>query len=54
MRHTLLCLFLACASLHADDDLFRERFADPATRTAALAELIPGTRSAYFHTALAH
>ncbi len=54
MRKTLLCLFLACAPLHADDDSFRERFADPATRTAALAELIPGTRSAYFHTALDH
>ncbi|MES2924791.1 MAG: hypothetical protein V4819_24770 [Verrucomicrobiota bacterium] len=54
MRKTLLCLFLACAPLHADDDRFRERFADPATRTAALAELIPGTQSAWFHTALDH
>ncbi len=54
MRKILLCLILACAPVHADDDSFRERFADPATRTAALAELIPGTQSAYFHTALNH
>ncbi len=54
MRKSLLCLLLACGPLHADDDRFRERFADPASRTAALAELIPGTRSAYFHTALNH
>ena len=54
MRKILLCLILAGSPLHADDDQFRERFADPATRTAALAELIPGTRTAYFHTALNH
>ena len=54
MRKTLLCLLLACSPLRADDDRFRERFADPATRSAALAELIPGTQSAYFHTALDH
>ncbi|RYD35350.1 MAG: hypothetical protein EOP87_07520, partial [Verrucomicrobiaceae bacterium] len=54
MRKTLISLLLACTPLHADDDSFRERFADPATRTAALAELIPGTRDAYFHTALDH
>lgn len=54
MRKTLICLFLACAPLHADEDTFRERFADPATRTAALADLIPGTQDAYFHTALDH
>ena len=54
MRKTLFWLFVATTPLHADDDLFRERFADPATRTAALAELIPGTREAFFHTALAH
>ncbi|MEO0018397.1 MAG: hypothetical protein RLZZ522_1680, partial [Verrucomicrobiota bacterium] len=54
MRKTLLWLFLASTPLHADDDLFRERFADPATRDAALTELIPGTRNAFFHTALAH
>ena len=40
--------------LHGADDLFRERFADPATRSAALAELIPGTQSAYFYAALDH
>ena len=54
MRKILLCLFIACLPVHADDDTFRERFADPATRTAALAELIPGSREAYFHTALDH
>jgi hypothetical protein len=54
MRKTLLCSFLACTALLADDDHFRENFADPATRSAALAELVPGTRSAYFHTALDH
>lgn len=54
MRKTLITLLLACTPLHADDDSFRERFADPATRTAALAELVPGTRDAYFHTALDH
>ncbi|RYD24462.1 MAG: hypothetical protein EOP88_00200, partial [Verrucomicrobiaceae bacterium] len=54
MRKTLITLLLACSPLHADDDFFRERFADPATRTAALAELVPGTRDSYFHTALDH
>ena len=54
MRKTLLCLLLACGPLLAADDFFRERFADPATRNAALAELIPATRAAYFHTALDH
>ena len=45
---------LAGLPLLAGDDTFRERFADPATRTAALEELIPGTRAAWFHTALDH
>jgi hypothetical protein len=54
MRKTLICLLASCAILIADDDNFRERFADPATRSAALNELIPGTRDAYFHTALDH
>lgn len=54
MRKTLACLILALSPLHADEDTFREKFADPATRTAALAELIPGTREAFFHTALDH
>jgi hypothetical protein len=44
----------AATPLQTDDDLFRERFADPATRDAALAELVPGTREAFFHAALAH
>lgn len=54
MRKILFCLFIACLPVHADSDTFRERFADPATRTAALAELIPGSREAYFHTSLDH
>ncbi|RYD32312.1 MAG: hypothetical protein EOP87_13095, partial [Verrucomicrobiaceae bacterium] len=54
MRKTLTCLMLATSCLHADEDTFREKYADPATRMAALAELIPGSRDAYFHTALAH
>ena len=53
MKKHLFCLLACCLPLHADDDTFRERFADPATRMASLAELIPGTRSCYFHTALA-
>ena len=36
------------------DDLFRVRFANPVARRGALAELIPGTQSGYFHTALDH
>jgi hypothetical protein len=54
MRKALICLFISCIPLAADDDTFREKFADPATRAAALTELIPGTRDAYFHTALDH
>jgi hypothetical protein len=54
MRKTLICLCLATLPLHADTDTFRERFADPATRSQALAELVPGTRNFYFHTALDH
>lgn len=54
MKRTLLWLLLACTPVCANEDQFRERFADPATRTAALAELVPGTQSAYFHTALTH
>ncbi len=54
MRKSFICLLLGCGTLHADDDAFRERFADPATRTASLAELIPGSREAYFRTALDH
>lgn len=54
MKTTLLLGLLTVLPLCADDDTFRERFADPATRDSALTELIPGTRDAFFHTALAH
>lgn len=54
MRKSLFCLALFCSHLDADVDSFRERFADPGTRNAAIAELIPGTRDAYFHIALDH
>lgn len=54
MRKPLILLCLATFPLHADDDTFRERFADPATRAPALAELVPGTRDFFFHTALDH
>ncbi|WAC18233.1 hypothetical protein OVA24_13400 [Luteolibacter sp. SL250] len=55
MRKALTCLMLATSCLHAgDEDTFLEKYADPATRMDALAELIPGSRNAYFHTALAH
>ena len=53
MKKLLFCLLAVGLPLHADDDTFRERFADPATRMAALDELIPGTQACYFHTALA-
>ncbi len=55
MRIPFVWLIFTCAPLLADnDDSFRERFADPATRSAALSELVPGTRAAFFHTALDH
>lgn len=54
MRKPLICLLFACIPAFADDDSFREKFADPETRASALAELIPGTRDAFFHTALDH
>ena len=50
----LLLLFIATLALHAAPDDFRENFADPATRPAALATLTPGTRDFFFHTALDH
>ena len=53
MRKTLFLLLLAWLPLQADDDSFREKFADPATRVAALEDLVPGSREMYFHTALA-
>lgn len=54
MRKTLTFLLLGCATLQADEDTFRERFADPASRASAISELVPGTRDAFFHTALDH
>ncbi len=51
---TLLLLFISSLALHAAPDDFRETFADPATRLAALATLTPGTRDFFFHTALDH
>ncbi|GAA5118836.1 hypothetical protein JIN84_22575 [Luteolibacter yonseiensis] len=54
MRNHLICFFLACVPLNAQDELFRERFADPETRATALTTLVPGTRTAYFYTALDH
>jgi hypothetical protein len=51
---TLLILFLATLAVQANPDLFRESFADPATRPAAIATLTPGTRDHFFYTALDH
>ncbi len=51
---TLFLLFISSLALHAAPDDFRENFADPATRPAALAMLTPGTRDFFFHTALDH
>lgn len=50
----LVVFFLSILSLHANPDLFRENFADPATRPAAIATLTPGTRDHFFYTALDH
>ncbi|GAA5482930.1 hypothetical protein [Haloferula sargassicola] len=55
MKPSLLPLLAALAVLpaRAETDLgFAEKFADPATRTEALSELVPGTRDWFFHTAL--
>ncbi len=52
MRPLALLLFtlpLAAAELE-----FKERFADPATRAAALESLVPGTRDWFFYRALDH
>lgn len=54
MMKNLLALLLGILPLHANPDLFRERFADPATRPESIAMLAPGTRDHFFHTALAH
>ncbi len=51
---SILILFLSILSIHANPDLFRESFADPATRSAAIATLTPGTRDHFFFTALDH
>jgi len=51
---TLLLLALGTVALQANPDLFRESFADPTTRPAAIAMLTPGTRDHYFHSALDH
>lgn len=52
MNKTLALMLAVSVHVMADEDSFRERFADPETRAEALAELVPGTREAYFHTAL--
>lgn len=54
MRKILLWGWLGSGGLVADEHRIRERFADPATRTAALSELTSATREAYFYTALDH
>lgn len=52
MNKTLALMLAVSVHVMADEDSFRERFADPETRAAAIVELVPGTRDAYFHTAL--
>ncbi len=54
MKKTLVCLCLFWSAAPGEEDGFRERFADPLTRAASLAELAPGTRDAFFYTALDH
>ena len=49
---TLLTFFISSLILHAEPNDFRELFADPETRSAALSSLTPGTRDHFFHTAL--
>ncbi len=51
---TLLVLCITTLALHANPNFFRESFADPATRPAAIAILTPGTRDYFFFTALDH
>jgi hypothetical protein len=53
MRKTLISLALALPVLAADLD-FKEAFADPATRDAALTKLVPQTRDWFFYQALHH
>ena len=53
MKALLISLLLAAPMMAADLE-FREAFADPETRTAALERLVPGTRDAFFYRALDH
>jgi hypothetical protein len=55
MKPSLIALLavLPVVTFAADLD-FEEEFADPATREAALADLVPGTRDGFFHHALHH
>lgn len=53
MRSLFILLF-ATLALRANPDLFRETFADPATRATAIATLTPGTRDHFFFNALDH
>ncbi len=51
---TLFLVLLTAIHLHAETPYFPELFADPSTRSEALALLTPGTRQHFFHTALDH
>ena len=53
MRKTLISLLLALPLGAADLD-FKEAFADPATRDAAISQLVPRTQDWFFHLALSH
>ncbi|MGB6223093.1 hypothetical protein [Haloferula sp.] len=53
MKLAILPLLIALPLFAADLD-FKESFADPATRSASLQELIPGTRDWFFYHALDH
>ncbi len=55
MKPSLIALLATLPLLTFATELdFEEKFADPATRDAALAELVPGTRDWFFHHALHH
>ncbi|BCU77801.1 hypothetical protein [Luteolibacter sp. LG18] len=53
MRPALVALALSMPVYSADLE-FKERFADPATRTEALGRLVPETRDWFFYRALDH
>lgn len=53
MKIPFLLLFLTLAASAAETP-FNELFADPATRSAAIATLTPGSRDHFFYTALDH